>query len=230
MRYILLVLTGLFLLTACAQEEAEVVEDVLKAAPDKASTLFDNDFVRMDKFTLEPGEALPLHKGGPRAVYALSDYTIKWTEGDRVSEQTWQRGDAHWHDAVPHAAENVGDGDAVYLTVTRKEMGLPADAGYDTAQDAGELDTEHAGVAFENDHVRVIEVELGPGESQPLHHGVNRLVYSLSDYRIEYTSDQMDTKEMTMAKGEAHWHGADEHAVENVGETPAHYVIFEFLK
>lgn len=230
MRYILLALTGLFLVTACAQEEVEVVEDVLKAAPDKASTVFANDFVRLDMFTLEPGEVLPLHKGGPRAVYALSDYTIKWTEGDRVSEKTWRRGDAHWHDAVAHAVDNIGDSDATYLTVTRKETVLPASSGYDTAQDAGELDKTHADVTFVNDHVRIIEVELSPGESQPVHHGINRLIYSLSDYRIRYTSDQADTKEMTMAKGEAHWHGADEHAVENIGETPARYVIFEFLK
>lgn len=41
---------------------------------------------------------------------------------------------------------------------------------------------------------------------------------------------RMEEKETVLKAGTAHWHTADEHSVENVGETLAHYLIFEFKK
>lgn len=126
--------------------------------------------------------------------------------------------------------ENIGDTDASYLVVTRKDMALPTTEGYEVSKDASMLDMDHSENIFENDYVRIIEVNIPVGEGQPMHQGVNRLIYSLTPYTIKYTSDKMETKESTMEAGDAHWHTADEHAVENIGETDAHYVIFEFKK
>jgi hypothetical protein len=107
-------------------------------------------------------------------------------------------------------------------------MALPETGNYGIEHDASQADTEHATAIFENEYLRVIEVKLATGESQPMHDGINRLIYSLNAYKIEYTSDQMDMKELTMEIGDIHWHGADKHAVKNTGETIAHYLIFEF--
>jgi quercetin dioxygenase-like cupin family protein len=212
------------------QKEKAVVEDIVAAAPEMTSVVFENDFVKAVEFTLKPGETLPLHKGGKRAIYSLSDYKIKWTEGKEVTEKEWTKGEAHWHYAVDHAVENIGDTDARFLVVTRKDLALPAAEGYDISQDASYLDTDHSENFFENDYVRLIEVNIPVGEAQPMHQGVNRLIYSLTPYTIKYTSNKMETKEATMEAGAAHWHTADEHAVENISETEAHYVIFEFKK
>lgn len=230
MRNMLFILVSLVFLAACTQKQAEVVEDIVAEAPDKVNTVFENDFVRVDHFMLKPGDSLPLHKGGQRAVYALSDYTIKWTEGEKVSEKSWKKGDIHWHDSLAHAAENIGDTGAEYLVLTRKDAALPETEDYDISQDASQLDSAHAKIILDNAHLRVIEVKLPAGDSQAMHQGINRLIYSLSSYQIKYTSDQMESKEMQMEEGEFHWHGADQHAVENIGETLAHYLIFEFKK
>jgi hypothetical protein len=179
---------------------------------------------------LKPGEKLPLHKGKPRAIYALSDYKIRWTEGDNTSEKQWQKGDAHWHDAIEHSIENVGNADANYLVVSRKQSALPEPGEYDLAQDASAIDTQHSKIAFENDHVRIVKTIIAPQESQTMHHGINRLIYALTDYHIKYTSDQTETKDTQMMAGSAHWHSADKHAVENIGTTPAEYLIFAFKK
>ena len=130
----------------------------------------------------------------------LSDYKIKWTEGDQVIEKAWQKGDVHWHDAIEHAVENIGNADASYFVVTRKEKVLPDAGDYAITQDASQLDSEHASSIFENEYVRLIEVKLAAGESQPMHHGIHRLIYSLTSYQIEYTSDQMDTKKLKTLK------------------------------
>lgn len=229
LNFTIAVFAMMMLVIGCGgQKEKAVVEDIVAAAPEMTSVVFENDFVTAVEFTLKPGETLPLHKGGNRAIYSLSDYKIKWTEGKEVTETEWTKGEAHWHYAVDHAVENIGETDARYLVVTRKDMALPAAEGYDISQDASYLDTDHSQNIFENDYVRIIEVNIPVGEAQPMHHGVNRLIYSLTPYRIKYTSDKMETKESTMEPGTAHWHTADKHAVENIGETEVRYVIFEF--
>lgn len=210
------------------KEEAVLIEDIVAAAPDMAKVIFENEYVKAVEFMVKPGGKLPLHKGGERVIYSLSDYSIRWTEGGQTTDKTWMKGDAHWHGIMDHALENTGASDAHFLVITRKAMALPVAEGYDITQDAGQLDGGHSGVVFENEAVRVIEVKIPAGEQQPMHHGVNRLVYSLTAYNIKYTSDQMETKETMMEAGAAHWHGSDQHAVENIGETPVHYVIFEF--
>jgi quercetin dioxygenase-like cupin family protein len=223
-------LATILLIGGCGQREEEPLEDIVAAYPDNAKIVFDNAYVQAVEFMLKPGEKLPLHKGGARVLYSLSDYTIKWNEGGQVSEKKWQKGDVHWHDAVAHAVENIGETDADYLVVTRKTTALPETGDYDLAQDASQIDTAHAYIVFENEQVRIIEVQLAANESQPEHNGINRMIYALTNYHIQYSSDTLGTKETKMKAGDAHWHPADKHAVTNIGETAAHYLIFEFKK
>ena len=212
----------------CGQQQEKVIEENVATHPANTTVKIENDYVKVVEFMIKPGDKLSLHKGGPRAIYSLSDYKLKWTEGDQETEKEWTKGHAHWHNAIEHAVENIGDTDANYLVVTRKEMALPQTDDYDIAQDASQLDSDHANIIFENEHVRIIEVKLAAGESQTMHHGINRLIYSLTSYQIEFISDKMETMETKVEAGDTHWHTADKHAVENIGETLAHYLIFEF--
>ena len=211
-------------------EKSEIVKDIVKAAPKNAKLVFENNYVKVVEFYLKPGDRLPMHEGGKRLVYALTDYIIKWTEGDQVSTKEWTRRDIHWHDAIDHAVENIGETDAKFVVFSRKESDLASTEGYDVSKNAAECDSAHSKIIFRNDEVCVIEVNIPPGEQQPMHHGINRLIYSLDPYEIRYTSDKMGVKEAEFHSGDVHWHGADEHAVENIGDTPVAYLIIEFLK
>ncbi len=222
-------LTAAICFGGCAQQ-GQAIEDIVAAYPDHAKVVFENDYVKAVEFTLQPGDKLPLHKSGPRAIYSLSDYKIKWTEGGLVSEKEWQKGNTHWHNVIAHAVENIGDTDANYLVVARKKMALPETGIYEISQDASQLDSEHANIILNNKHVRIIEVKLAAGESQPIHPGINRLIYPLTSYHIQYSSDKMGTKDVKIEAGDAHWHEADEHVVDNMGETEAHYLILAFKK
>ena len=210
------------------EAEVEVVRDIVAAAPEMASVVFENEYVRAILFRLQPGDELPEHAGHGRAVYSLSDYRIHWTEAGESSEKEWRAGQAHWHDALDHAVSNIGESEAVFLVVARKDASLPATADYHVDHDAASTEAGHAHLVVENEHVRITDVTLPPGAAQTPHHGLNRLVYSLSDYSIRYTSDRLDDVEGSFASGEAHWHEADEHAVENIGTTEARFVIFQF--
>ncbi|MBD3385526.1 hypothetical protein GF407_11445 [candidate division KSB1 bacterium] len=220
----------IFFVVGCGQQQQRTANDIVTEYPENAKVVFENDYVKAVEFMLEPGDKLPLHKGGKRVVYALSDYKVKWTEGDETSEKEWQKGDAHWHDAIEHAIENIGDTIASYMVVMRKDALLPETGEYDLSRDASQLDSEHSKIIFDNEHVRLIGVTLGSGESQPKHEGIYRLIYSLSDYKIEYTYNETNTVESQMEKGYVHWHAPDRHSVKNIGDPPAHYLIFAFKK
>jgi len=231
MRSALLLLPVVFL--GCATDEprepeVEVVSDIVGAAPDRASMVFENDFVRATRIRLAPGEELPEHSGDARAVYSLSDYRILWTEAGESTEREWRAGQAHWHDAIEHAVQNIGQTEARFLVVARTDAALPDAGGLLPDQDAAGTVGAYGELIFENEHVRVVEVTLPPGAAQPTHHGLSRLVYSLSDYTIRYESDRLDAAERTFAPGDAHWHDPDEHTTENVGESEARFVIFQF--
>jgi quercetin dioxygenase-like cupin family protein len=210
---------------------ADVVEDITASAPRIAKVAFENEYVRGIEFTLRPGQTLPIHEGQPRVVYSLADYQILWTEGDAAPvERTWKKGDVHWHDAVPHAVENLGTTVAKYLVVTRRNTPLPSSEPYRLTDDAASVDPRHATVVFENEHVRITDVRIPVGERQPVHDGGYRLIYSLSAYTIKYESDQHGTRATRWKPGMAHWHEPDAHAVENAGNHFVHFVIFAFKR
>ena len=230
MKVLFVLLLALFLVVSCGTKKAEVVEDIVAAAPGMTKVVLENDYVRAIEFTVPAGEKLPLHKGAARVIYALSDYRILWTEGSESSEKEWQKGQAHWHEAMVHALENIGETEAKFLVVARKEAPLSETGDYDVESDAAMVDAMHSQMVLDNDQVRVTEVQIPAGSAQPVHHGLNRLIYSLSDYTITYSSDKADDKESSFSAGEAHWHGADEHAVANSGETEAQFLIIQFKK
>ncbi|HSM50051.1 MAG TPA: hypothetical protein VLA75_01470, partial [Thermoanaerobaculia bacterium] len=87
--------------------------------PEHGRTLLENEAVRVVEMTLEPGQSTGPHQGGPRMVFALTDYAIRWTEGAAAPvEVTWSQGDAHWHQPGDHEVENIGENPARFLVVT----------------------------------------------------------------------------------------------------------------
>jgi hypothetical protein len=108
MSLIIISLAAVLFIQSCGDQQPKAIEDITGEYPDNAKVIFENNYVRAVEFMLKPGDNLPLHKGNPRAVYALSDYKIRWTEGDETTDKEWQKGDTHWHSADEHAVENVG--------------------------------------------------------------------------------------------------------------------------
>lgn len=209
-------------------EEEAVVMDILAAAPDSAQLLLENDWVRVVQFHLEPGESLPAHEGRERVVFSVTDARILWTEGDaEPREVEWQAGDVHTHEAEVHSLENIGEAPIRWIVFARLDAAIP-DHQQEEHHDVAESDGEVAEVLFEDDLARVIRVTLEPGESTHPHEGGYRVIYSLTDYAIEFVMDDQAPEEMTWTAGEVHWHEADRHQVSNIGETRAEYLVVQF--
>lgn len=208
----------------------DVAEDIAAAAPTHVRTLFENDFVRLLEVTLQPQEGLPVHRGGDRVVYSLGDYRLRFVEESTDEEARWEEGDVHWHDADEHSVANVGTETARFLVVERRASAVGGGVVAPDPGDAAAMDPDHGELLLDSEDARVVRVTLAPGEAQPLHQGLPRLVYSLTPYTIRYTEAGQDPVERSFQAGDAHWHEAGEHAVENTGATEARYVVIQFRR
>ena len=63
---------------------------------------------------------------------------------------------------------------------------------------------------------------------------LNRLIYSLTDYKIEYSyyelNEIVNKIEREMEESFVHSNTDDKHSVKNIGNTLAHYLVFSFKK
>jgi quercetin dioxygenase-like cupin family protein len=97
-------------------------QDPVKTSPQYYKVLIDNDEVRVLEFHLKPGEREPMHSHPRGFVYALSDAKLRISFPDGHTEGTVMKaGEAHWREAVTHAAENVGDTEAHVIALELKK-------------------------------------------------------------------------------------------------------------
>jgi quercetin dioxygenase-like cupin family protein len=205
--------------------EVTVQEDIVKTAPDRAKLLLENDQIAATLFTLPAQAELPMHKGGDRVVYSLSDYKLQFRTPDaEPALRDYRKGEAHWHRAGEHAVRNVGASKAEFLVVARK--GANPTPG--VTSNLAELKPEQARVVFENEDCKVIDITLKPGETQPMHKGAGRLVYSLTPMKVKLDTGG-ESSEHAYSAGEVHYHQGGDHRVTNLSKEPARYLIFELM-
>jgi quercetin dioxygenase-like cupin family protein len=202
-----------------------IQEDIVKTAPDRARLLLENDHIVATLFTLPAQAELPMHRGGDRVVYSLSDYRLQFrTEDGEPALRDFRRGEVHWHPGEAHGIRNVGATRAEYLVVTRK-TGNPAGG---VTSNLAELDPEQARVIFENENAKVIDISLKPGKTQPMHKGAARLVYSLTAMKVKLVSGA-GSSESAYSPGEVHYHPGGDHRVTNLSKEPVRYLVFELM-
>jgi quercetin dioxygenase-like cupin family protein len=197
---------------------------------DAARIILENEYIRVTRVSLAPGEGLPSHSGERRTVYALSDYTTSWTgEGEDGAVKNWSTGDVHFHEAGDHSLMNTGPSEATFLVFERLAEGLP-ETETRAVMDAAAESPETSELLAENDVFRVLRIDLAPGEAQPMHDGRPRVIYSLSDYEIEWREAGEATTTRNWSQGDIHWHLSGEHAARNTGDTAASWLIVSLKK
>jgi quercetin dioxygenase-like cupin family protein len=94
-------------------------------------------------------------------------------------------------------------------------------------QDAVAADSKHYTVEFENDQVRVLRVIYGPHEKSVMHEHPASVGVYLTDGHIRITLPDGRTGEPHVKAGQAMWHPAGKHLIENLGSTPFELVLTE---
>lgn len=81
-------------------------------------------------------------------------------------------------------------------------------------------------VIFENDRVRVLEYDDGPGDRTAPHRHPDSVMVTLSAFRRRLTSGGRQV-EVDLPAGQVRWLDAQEHAGENIGDTRTHSIFIE---
>jgi len=81
-------------------------------------------------------------------------------------------------------------------------------------------------VMFENEWVRVLEYLDKPGHRTTPHQHPDSVMHTLSSFRRRLIADGQE-REVDMPAGLTGWLPAQEHAGENIGDTPTHVLFIE---
>jgi quercetin dioxygenase-like cupin family protein len=82
-------------------------------------------------------------------------------------------------------------------------------------------------VAFENAFVRVLEVRIPPGKSEPRHRHPHGLSVYFSDWEAKVTVDGKEAQVNQRKTGTFAWSEAVVHTVQNVGKSEGHVLRIE---
>jgi uncharacterized RmlC-like cupin family protein len=94
--------------TAKPLPKTEVVGfDMAKASPFNTRVIFDREMAKVFEVVLPPGDAVSMHLGLHRVVYALTPFELTVTTPDgKIVRERGKKGSLSWHDAGLHAVEN----------------------------------------------------------------------------------------------------------------------------
>ncbi len=235
--YLIFILLGsafLLILSSCANEKKSEAKGsntkvVQKGKEVSSKVIFENDYAVVLKVSLNSGDFQAAHKGSNRVIYSLSDYSIDWEEhGKKLGDKLWKKGDVHFHEAEKHSSRNNGTTKAEWLVFSKKNQDLPDYSENAIEHDVHSVSSSFVNVLLDNADFKITEVTLPKGGSVPMHSGINRIIYSLSDYQIMYESNSMSKGEKQFKSGDIHWHEASQHALQNNGETVAKYLVVSY--
>lgn len=84
--------------------------DFVKASPDKAKILLENEFVRVIEYSLKPGEKDSTHTHPPKTSYVISGGSLRiYPENEKPFDSEEVKGATEWAGKRgKHYVENIG--------------------------------------------------------------------------------------------------------------------------
>lgn len=92
------------------------------------------------------------------------------------------------------------------------------------------LDVANSGytLLFENERLRVMKMQLKPGQVSPMHnHPNDHMVYILNDAKLKLYLPDGDSAEYKLKSGKILWIEAGSHETENIGSSVASNIVTE---
>ena len=95
------------------------------------------------------------------------------------------------------------------------------------AQDAAKIDPEHYKVEVDNEKVRVLRINYGPGEVSKMHSHPEGVAVFLTDHRAKMKTGDGESMEMAGNAGDVAWVDASKHQPSNAGDKPFEVIQIE---
>jgi quercetin dioxygenase-like cupin family protein len=217
-----LILSGLFALAAAsAQDPVTVAGKYCKVA-------FENDYVRVLRWSEAPGAKVPMHEHPAIVSIFLSAGRTRFTSPDgKTREVVTKAGQATWSEPEKHSSENLSDAPGELIQVELKKKPEPEMTRIAASEDSVRADPRHYRVEFQNDRVRVLLVHYGPNERSVMHaHPANVTVF-LTDSDARFAFPDGTTVPARFTAGQAEWANKGSHRTENTGAKPLDVIMIE---
>jgi quercetin dioxygenase-like cupin family protein len=95
------------------------------------------------------------------------------------------------------------------------------------AQDPVKVDPKHYKVEFENNEVRILRINYGPGEKSVMHVHPETVAVFLTDQKATFTTPDGKTTEVDAKAGEVKSLPAGPHLPQNIGDKPMELILVE---
>jgi quercetin dioxygenase-like cupin family protein len=96
--------------------------------------------------------------------------------------------------------------------------------------DPVKVDAKHYKVEFENESVRVLRINYGPGEKSVMHYHPNSVAVFLTEGKTRMTTPDGKSEDMPGKAGAASWTPAGSHLPQNVGDKKFEVLLVELKK
>lgn len=212
----------LFVFTFAAPAYAQEDIDCINVDPAHHKVVFENDQVRVIRWTIPVGDQTLTHSHHSNLNINLTDYSGKVTIDGKSNDVHAKAGSATWREAGTHAVENIGRESMEGFIIEPKN---PASARPEGSADPVVVDAEHQKTEFESEQIRVIrERQTG---STPRHGHPDSLQVLLTDMNVNLTSDGGKTEHVSGKAGEVRWRSATQHAGQSVDDKPVEQLVVE---
>jgi hypothetical protein len=95
------------------------------------------------------------------------------------------------------------------------------------AQDPVQVSPEIYRLMLDNDQVRVIQYQAGPGQRDQMHSLPQHLTYTLTPVKLKVMAPDGNITNVEAKEGEVYWQAPVTHSIENVGKSEAKILIVE---
>ncbi len=208
---------------------AAFAQDVVQLAPDRVKVVFENDRVRVLRFTEPPHSKLAMHSHPAYvAVGFTNDYSRYTFPDGKASEERTKAGEVTYSKPVTHASQELAGATSEAVMVELKEPGTGVAA--NTTLDAVKVDPKHYKVVIDNDEVRVLRARYGPHEKSVMHEHPAAVVVFMTDGRSKFTMADGTSQDVSMKAHDAIWEDATKHLPENTGDKPLEVIVIELKK
>ena len=219
-----LILSALFGLAAVTVS----AQDPVKVAPKQCKVAFENEYVRVLRWNVGPGEKVPMHEHPALVSVSLSGGKTSFTSPDgKTREAEVKPGQVTWSDAEKHSSQDTGGKPGEIIQVELKKKPGPAVTAITASEDAVKVDPQHYKAEFQNDRVRVLRIRYGPSEKSVMHaHPANVAVF-LNDSHGRFALPDGKTMEADFKAGQVDWGDKEKHLPENMGSKPFELILVE---
>lgn len=208
--------------------------DITDIAPDMSDRVFENDYVKATVISIPFEQDFPAHTANDRLIFALNKFKLEADNGSEASSKTYEEGEVNKLIAGQYSFKNVGINPVRFLSITRNSGNLNQSNVTGTSNGITKVAPGQSSILMEDEKSRMIEVDLAPGSSIPVHDALPRMVYTLNSAEVKFLHPIEGAQKFWATRGsqgEIIWLDSGQYRIVNTSKRkPARFIMVGYKK